>query len=193
VVTVPGFYDQALEACRDHAAESNATFTHAYDQPAVVAGQGTLARELSAQVPGVDRVVVAVGGGGLIGGIACWIRDDALVVAVEPEACPSMHRAIEFGAPTPSPVGGIAASALGAVQVGEIAWGAARWIDHSVLVSEDEIVAAQRWLWSEARVAAEPAAATTVAALMTERIAPDAGETVVAVISGANFDPATLD
>jgi len=188
---VPGYYDDALAAAREFAAATGAAEAHAYDQLEVVAGQGTLGRELAEQTP-FDTVVVAVGGGGLIAGVAGWLRDDAIVAAVEPELCPSLHAALEAGRPVEVGVGGVAASSLGARSVGEHTWAVHRFIDHSVLVTEEAIVTAQKWLWSELRLVVEPAAATTVAALQTGAYVPLAGSRPVAVLSGGNVDPATV-
>lgn len=189
---IPGYYDEAMAACREFVSETQAMTAHAYDQAEVVAGQGTAALEIQEQAHDVSTVLVAVGGGGLIGGIASWCRGDVSVVSVEPEACPSMRAALDSGGPIEVDVGGVAASSLGARSIGRYAWHATRWIDGAVLVSDRDIIAAQRWLWQSARVAVEPAAATTVAALMTGTVRPGRGEHVVAVMSGANFDPSTL-
>lgn len=192
VQEIPGFYDEALEACTHFVEESGAFMAHAFDQPDVVAGQGSCAREIGDQLPGTDSVVVAVGGGGLIGGIASWFRDDAKVIAAEPELCPSFNAAVEAGHPVTVDVGGVASSSLGARQIGEHSWHASRWVDVSVLVSEEAIVEAQHWLWSELRLAVEPSAATTIAALASGAYQAEAGEQVVAILSGANFDPSSL-
>jgi threonine dehydratase len=140
----------------------------------------------------VDVILAAVGGGGLIGGIASWIRDRAVVVAVEPEHCRSFNAALDAGQPVEVEVAGIAASSLGARTFGRNPWAARDWIDRSVLVTDDDIVAAQRWLWAEARLAVEPAAAATVAALQTGAFEPEPGSRVVAVLSGGNVDPGTV-
>ncbi|MCZ6737422.1 MAG: threonine/serine dehydratase [Actinobacteria bacterium] len=192
VRVIPGYYHQALAACEDWTVESGAFQAHAYDQPEVVAGQGTAGREIMRQIEDVDSVLVAVGGGGLIGGVASWLRDEVRVVATEPEGCASLHAARKAGGPTVVEVGGVAASSLGAESIGEYAWHANRWIDDSVLVTDAEIIAAQTWLWQNARLAVEPAAATTVAALMSGVYRPEPGEHVVALISGANVNPGTL-
>jgi threonine dehydratase len=192
VEVVAGFYDEALEASRRWAARSGAFEAHAYDDSEVVAGQGTAGREVAHQAPEADSVLVAVGGGGLIAGVASWLRDDVTVVAVEAAGCRSFHAALEAGEPVAVEVSGVAASSLGARMIGDHAWGARRWIDHSVLVEDSEIVAAQRWLWEETRLVVEPAAAATVAALMAEVYRPKPGDRVVALISGANLDPADL-
>ncbi len=186
VRVVPGYYPEALAASRVWAEEADAHEIHAYDQPDVVAGQGTCGREIMEQVPEVGSILVAVGGGGLIGGIASWARDDAAVIGVESEGCPALHAAREAGGPVDVAVGGLAASALGASRLGDLAWRANEWIYLSVLVSDEDIATAQRWLWETCRVLAEPAACAPIAALSTGAYAPAAGERVVAVISGAN-------
>jgi threonine dehydratase len=191
VRVVPGFYDDARVVAESFRDDTGALLAHAFDDPEVVAGQGTLARELEDQTK-ADIVVVAVGGGGLIGGVASWYRDEAGVVAVEPETCRSFHAALEVGGPTEVEVSGVAVSSLGARVIGEHAWDARRWIDASVLVSDEAIVEAQEWLWTEARVAVEPAAATTVAALRTHAYEPPENTRVVAVLSGANVDPGSV-
>jgi len=114
------------------------------------------------------------------------------VIATEPERCSSFHAARAAGRPVEVEVGGVASSSLGASMIGDHAWFANQWIDDSVLVDDDQIVTAQRWLWKTARLAVEPSAATTVAALMTGAYRPEVGEHVVALLSGANFDPSTI-
>jgi threonine dehydratase len=186
VVVVGGHYAEALAASREWTAASGAVELHAYDQPAVVAGQGTCAREIMEQIPTATSILTAVGGGGLIGGIASWARHDLAVVGVEPEGCPTLHEARRAGEPVDVGVGGVAVSSLGATRVGEIAWGANRWIDDSVLVTDQAILQAQVWLWDTCRVLAEPAACAPLAALATGAHRPEPGEIVVAVVSGAN-------
>jgi len=190
VRVVPGYYAHALEASREWATEAGAFEAHAFDQADVVAGQGTCGREITEQVPDATSVLVPVGGGGLIGGIASWVRDEATVVGVEPDLCPTLHAARLAGGPVQVEVGGVAASSLGASRLGEHAWLANEWIDTSVLVAEEEILAAQSWLWDTCRVLAEAGACTPIAALTTERYKPEPNEHVVVVISGANTAPA---
>ena len=192
VTVVPGYYDQALAECELWVEQNHAFRAHAYDLPEVVAGQGTAGLEIVDQVPDVDAVLVAVGGGGLIAGISGWIRDDAEVVAVEPETCRSFNAAREAGTPTRVVNSGVASSSLATEVIGKFAWGARDWIDNSVLVTDHQIIEAQAWLWSTARLAVEPAAATPVAALMAGAYTPDPGQHVVAMISGANFDPGSV-
>lgn len=191
VRVIPGYYDEARTASEEHAAETGAFQAHAYDHPDVIAGQGTLARELESQTP-VDVVLCAVGGGGLIGGVASWFRDRAMVVAVEPELCRSFNAAVEAGHPVEVDVSGVAASSLGARSVGRNPWRARSWIDQSVLVSDEDIVEAQQWLWAETRLAVEPAGATPLAALRSNRFRPQAGANVVVVLSGGNVDPGSV-
>lgn len=191
VRVVAGFYDEALAEAKAFQDATGALEAHAYDQHAVVAGQGTLAREILNQTR-ADTFVVAVGGGGLIGGVASWSRGDAAVVAAEPERCQSLHAALAEGERVEVQVGGVAASSLGARTVGHLAWSARHWITDSVLVSDADIVSAQRWLWSETRLAVEPAAATTVAALRVGAFRPAPGSRVVAILSGGNVDPSQV-
>ncbi len=183
---VPGYYPDALAESRRWARESGADEIHAYDQPDVVAGQGTCGMEIMEQVPEPDSILVAVGGGGLIAGIATWVGDGATVVGVESEGCPTLHAAREAGGPVDVAVSGIAASALGASRLGDHAWRANEWIDQSVLVSDHDIVKAQTWLWETCRILGEPAACAPIAALSSGAYQPAVGEHVVAVISGAN-------
>jgi threonine dehydratase len=166
---------------------------HPFDQPEVVAGGGTVGMELTEQVPDADTILVAVGGGGLIAGIASWFRGAVRVVGVEPEGCPSMHAALAAGEPVDADVGGIAADALGTRRVGEIAFAAAvRWVDQVVLVSDDAIRDAQRRLWRDVHMIAEPGGAACLAAAITGAYQPSVGERVVVLVCGANTDPATV-
>jgi threonine dehydratase len=182
---VPGHYPEAFEKSIEWAAATGALQAHAYDQAPVVAGQGTLGREIVEQVPEVGSILVAVGGGGLMAGVASWVRDEVEVIGVEPFACPTLSRALDAGRPVPVEVGGVAASSLGASTLGDIAWAATRWVDQSILVDDTDILAAQRWLWDTCRVLAEPAAATPLAALLTGASIPKRDHVVV-VVSGAN-------
>jgi threonine dehydratase len=190
-------YGEALAAAQEYGAQSGAVNVHAYDQPEVVAGQGTLGRELEAQVKAlglqpVDTVLVAVGGGGLIGGIAGWFAGRARVVAVEPLACPTYASALATGKPTDVEVSGRAADSLGAQRIGEWCWAARDWIAGSVLVSDDDILEAQRRLWESCRAIAEPGGATALAALIAGTYVPQPEERVAVVVCGANIDPADV-
>lgn len=191
VRVIDGYYDEARAASEDFALATGAFQAHAYDQHEVVAGQGTLAREVEEQTR-ADVIIAAVGGGGLIGGIASWLRDGTQVIAVEPELCPGFHSALAAGRPVEVDVSGVAASSLGARSVGDHLWQAREWIDDSILVSDDDIVEAQRWLWNTARLVVEPAAATTVAALRSGAYRPEGDANVVCVLSGGNVDPGSV-
>ena len=188
-------YAEALEASREAAQRPGALALHAYDSWGTVAGQGTLGAEIGDQLPDVDTVLLAVGGGGLYSGVSLGLagaRPEARVVPVEPRACPTLHTAMAGGAPVVVGVGGVAADALGASRIGEIAFATATATERLVealLVEDESIVEARRWLWREARVAAEPAGATALAALLTGDYLPDAGERVCVVVCGGNALP----
>lgn len=193
VVVVGQLYPDALAACLARQAETGALLTHAYDQPEVVAGAGTLGREIESQGGLPDAVLVSVGGGGLIGGLAGWFEQRARVIALEPEGAPTLFRAREAGAPVDVEVGGIAADSLGARRIGAIAWDIAqRHVADALLLSDEAIRAAQQWLWKEMKLAVEPAAALPLAALQTGAYVPRAGEKACLIVCGANVDPATV-
>jgi len=186
-------YADALLASEQRAQQSGATQIHAYDDPDVVAGAGTLAREFEAQAGPLDCVLVAVGGGGLIAGVAAWYGSRTRVIAVEPFHSCAMHAALAAGAPCDVEVSGIAADSLGARRVGNIPFAVAqRYISLCVQVEDSDILAAQRALWNELRIFAEPGGATALAALLSGAYVPAAGERVGVVVCGANGDPAVL-
>ena len=186
-------YADALAACEARQHETGALMTHAYDQREVVAGAGTLAREIEQEAGLPDTVLVSVGGGGLIGGIASWFEGRSRVVGLEPELAPTLHAARAAGHRVDVPVGGIAADSLGARRIGTIAWEVAqRHVADALLLSDDAIRAAQRFLWREFKLAVEPAAALPLAALQSGAVRPAAGERVCLIVCGANLDPATL-
>ncbi len=193
VHVVDGFYADAFAACEERAFDTGAVFMHPYDQPAVVAGQGTIAAELTEQAPALTTAIVAVGGGGLIGGIAAWYAGDARVVGVEPDRCPTLSAALRAGEPVDVEVGGVAADALGAARVGTIGFGvASRFVQDVVTVSDEDIVRARRLLWEGCRVAVEPGAAATLAALVSGAYPPMPDERVCLVLCGGNADPSDL-
>ena len=194
-VTIVGdSYADALQACEARQRASGALMTHAYDQPEVVAGAGTLAREIQVQGGTPGSVLVSVGGGGLIGGIAAWFAGRSRVIALEPELAPTLFRAREAGAPVDVQVGGIAADSLGARRIGQIAWGIAQQhVARAELLGDDAIRDAQRFMWAEWKLAVEPAAALPLAALRSGVVRPRAGETVCLIVCGANLDPANLN
>jgi threonine dehydratase len=186
-------YDDAQAAADAEARRTGALLVHPYDHPLTVAGAGTLARELDRQAPGLDTVLVAVGGGGLLGGTAAWFQDRVRVVSVEPASIPAMHDSLAAGHQVEVTVQGLAADSLGAKRIGDVPWTtASAWVHDAVLVTDDEIRAAQRWLWSTCRVMAEPGGAAAVAALLAGAYSPAAGERAAAVVCGANTDPASV-
>jgi threonine dehydratase len=188
VVQVGDRYALAYEAAVADADESGALFCHPYDQPEICAGQGTLALELHEQLAGdVDTVLLAVGGGGLMAGVAAALEGRARVVGIEPRTVPTFAAALDAGKPVDVPVSGVAADSLGATRLGAIAWEvAARTGVRSVLLDDADVVAARRLLWEKYRLAVEHAAASPVAALLTGAYRPDDGERVVVVLCGAN-------
>ncbi|WP_222622483.1 threonine/serine dehydratase [Ramlibacter albus] len=194
LVVTGAVYAEALEACLARQKETGALLTHAYDQPEVVAGAGTLAKEVEEQGGGApDSVLVSVGGGGLIAGVASWFEQRARVVALEPELAPTLHCAREKGEPVDVPVSGIAADSLGAKRIGSIAWEiASRHVAEALLLPDAAIREAQLWLWKQMKLAVEPAAALPLAALHTGAYKPARDETVCLIVCGANLDPATL-
>ncbi|MFD5188918.1 serine/threonine dehydratase [Streptomyces sp. NPDC058357] len=189
-------YAEALAACEEFAASSGALAAHAYDHPLIAAGAGTLLEEIHARIPGLDTVVVSVGGGGLFAGVATAARHHGIrTVAVEPENCRSLSAAIEAGRPVDVPVDSVAVDSLGARRATALALHAVRQNDvHSVLVPDGEIVRARQALWDQRRVAVEHAAATALAALTAPDPAyrPGAGERIAVVLCGANTDPGDL-
>jgi threonine dehydratase len=187
-------YDEARLASEARAAETGAMLVHAYDQPEVLAGQGTVGMELEEDAPEATHVLVATGGGGLIGGIAAWYAGTGTqVISVEPEGCPTLATALREGRPVPCPVGGVAADSLGARQVGALMFEVAkRHVAAAVLVPDAAIREAQRRLWSALRLVAEPGGATALAALTTGAWVPPAGARVAVVVCGSNTDPASV-
>jgi threonine dehydratase len=182
-------YADALEASEQWAETSGAMQVHAYDQPETLLGQGTIGAELEQQAPGLDTLLVAVGGGGLLGGIAAWYADGPTIrlVAVEPEAAPTLTRALAAGRPVDAPAGGIAADSLAPRRVGELMFPLARQhVASALLVSDDSIRAAQEELWRVLRIAAEPGGAAAFAALLSRQYVPEAGERVGVVVCGGN-------
>jgi threonine dehydratase len=187
LVVVGDLYDDALAASREWAAESGAMPVHAYDQPETLAGAGSVGLEFEEQAPGLDTLLVAVGGGGLIGGIASWYAGRVRIVGVEPELCPTLSRALEAGRPVDSPAGGIAADSLAPKRVGELMFPIAQaYVERVALVTDEAIVAAQQALWSALRVMAEPGGAAALAALLSGAYVPAPDERVGVVVCGGN-------
>jgi threonine dehydratase len=186
-------YPEALAASLDRAAVTGALQIHAYDHPATVAGQGTMAMELDEQVDGVETVLIGVGGGGLAAGAVAWFGERVKVVAVEPEGSPALHHALAAGRPVDVAIDSIAADSLGAKVVGEAPFAAIQsGRVESVLVHDDAIRRAQRWLWDRVRLVVEPGGAAATAALLSGVYRPAPGERVVTVICGANADVSAI-
>lgn len=180
-------YAESLEASEAWTKESGALPIHAYEGTETLLGQGTLGLELEEQDPKLDSLLVAVGGGGLIGGIAAWYENRLKLVAVEPFEAPTLQRSLSAGRPVDAPAGGIAADSLAPRQVGQQMFPIAqRYVREVILVTDDEILDAQHRLWESLRVLAEPGGAAAFAALLSGRYKPEAGERVGVVICGGN-------
>jgi threonine dehydratase len=180
-------YADALAASEDHVARTGAMAVHAYDQAETLLGQGSVGLELEQDAPDIDTLLVAVGGGGLIGGIAAWFERRIKIVAVEPEAAPTLHAALAAGHPVDAPAGGIAADSLAPKRVGELMFSIAREnVAEIVLVTDDAIRKSQEALWSTLRVVAEPGGAAAFAALLSGRYKPSPEERVAVLLCGAN-------
>lgn len=180
-------YADALAASQEWAAQSGALSVHAYDQAETLLGQGTVGLELEQQSPQLDALLVAVGGGGLIGGIAAWYQGRTRVVGVEPAAAPTLYRALEAGRPVDAEAGGIAADSLAPRRVGELMFPLAqKHVDRVVLVSDDSILQAQAALWNVLRIAAEPGGAAALAALLSRQYQPRPGERIGVLVCGGN-------
>ncbi len=185
-------YPDALLASQERAAVSGALEIHAYNHPAIVAGQGTMAAEIAEQVPDVSTVVMAVGGGGFIAGAASYFEGGIRLRAVEPEGSCALHAALEAGEPVPVSIASVAADSLGSSPIGSVPFAAIQGrIDGVSLVSDQDIVEAQRWLWSNLRLVAEPGGAAALASILSGRFDPPPGRVVV-VVCGANTDPASV-
>jgi threonine dehydratase len=193
VTVVDGYYDDAQHAAGERQAVTGALMVHPFDHPATVAGQGTMARELEQQVDGIDTLVVASGGGGFTAGQAAWFTDRVRVVSVEPESSQCLRAALAAGRPVDVTVAGVAADSLGARRIGEVPWAVVRrYVDAAVVVSDDEIRAAQRAIWDDLRLISEPGGAAALAAIRAGVYRPAAGERVVVAVCGSNCDPSTV-
>jgi threonine dehydratase len=187
LVVIGERYAEALEASQSWAAQSGAMAVHAYDQVETILGQGSVGLEFEEQDPALDTLLVAVGGGGLLGGIAAWYAGRIKIVGVEPEAAPTLTRALEAGHPVDAEAGGIAADSLAPKRVGELMFPLAQsYVDRVLLVSDDAIQAAQHTLWNVLRVAAEPGGAAALAALLSRQYQPKPGERVGVLVCGGN-------
>ena len=182
-------YADSLEASEAWTRESGALPIHAYEGTATLSGQGTLGMELEEQYPELDSLLVAVGGGGLIGGVTSWYQNRVKMIAVEPVEAPTLHLALAAGMPVDSPAGGIAADSLAPRQVGQQMFPIAqKFVQSSLLVSDQEIIESQKRLWASVRIAAEPGGATAFAALLSGKYKAAAGERVGVIVCGGNTD-----
>lgn len=182
-------YADSLEASEVWTKQSGALPIHAYEGDATLSGQGTLGMELEEQAPELDSLLVAVGGGGLIGGVASWYQNRIKLIAVEPIEAPTLQNALKAGRPVDSPAGGIAADSLAPRQVGQQMFPIAQKFVHSaLLVSDEEIIAAQKKLWEVTRIVPEPGGATAFAALLFGHYKPEPGERVGVIVCGGNTD-----
>ena len=187
-------YADSLAASEQWTAKSGAMPIHAYDQEETLLGQGTVGFEFEAQNPKLDTLLVAVGGGGLIGGMAAWYGGRAQVIGVEPETAPTLSRALEAGCPVDAEAGGVAADSLAPKRVGELMFPIAqRYANRVVLISDESIVRAQKILWSVLRVASEPGGAAAFAALLSRRYEPRRGERVGVLLCGSNTTAVSFD
>ena len=187
-------YDDALAASRTWAAETGALQVHAYDQVETLLGQGTVGLEFEQQAADLDTVLVAIGGGGLIGGVAAWYAGRVKVIGVEPSSAPTLERALRAGHPVDVDVGGVAADSLGARRVGDLMFPfAQQFVERTVLVSDDAIRRAQRQLWEVLRIVVEPGGAAAAAAVLSGQYAPRPGERLGVVVSGGNTTAVRFD
>jgi threonine dehydratase len=187
-------YNDALLASEAYVGTSGAMPIHAYDQIETLTGQGTLGKEIEDDLPQMTTILVAVGGGGLIGGIASWFRGRVKIVAVESDGAPTLYEAFKAGHPVDAPAGGIAADSLAPKQVGQLMFPIAKaYVEPPILVSDDEILAAQKALWAGARVVAEPGGAAAFAALLSGKYVPGPDEKVCVLVCGSNTTAVKFD
>ena len=193
LVVAGDLYAEALAASEEWTAQTGALPVHAFDQRETLLGQGTTAKEWSEQTPALDTVLVSVGGGGLIGGMAAWFTGQTRVVGVEPRLAPTLHDALAAGHPVPAAAGGIAADSPAPRQVGELMFPIAQaYVDRVVLVDDDEIGSAQSALWEKLRVVTEPGGAAALAALRTKAYVPEPDERVGVLLCGGNTTAVNL-
>jgi threonine dehydratase len=187
-------YADALAASEEFVRERRALAVHAFDQPETLLGQGTVGCEIDADLPDIDTLLVAVGGGGLIGGLAAWFRGRVGIIAVEPELSPTLWRALAAGEPVDAETEGIAADSLAPKRVGTIMFPIAQvFVERVVLVTDDDIRAAQAALWDKVRVVTEPGGAAAFGALLSGKYAPAPDERVAVLVCGANTTAVRFD
>jgi len=180
-------YADAFRAATTYVNETGAVSVHAYDQPETLVGQGSIALELEAQAPGLTTLLVAVGGGGLIGGISAWFQGRIKLIAVEPETATTLKSAMDAGEPVDVPVSGVAADSLGAKRLGRLAFPLCQsYVEDVVTVRNCDITRAQELLWRKTRVLAEPGGATALAALVSGAYKPQPDERVGVIVCGGN-------
>jgi len=180
-------YAEALAASEAWAQQTGALPVHAFDQSETIMGQGTLAIELEQQAPDIDTVLVSVGGGGLVAGVAAWYAGRVKVIGVEPTTAPTLTKALEAGHPVDAEAGGLAADSLAPRRIGERVFPIAqKFAPRTVLVSDEAIAEAQKTLWRALRIVAEPGGACAFSAITSGAYRPAAGERVAVVISGGN-------
>ncbi len=182
-------YADAQHRADEFAASTGGALIHPYEPPTMIAGGGSCGLEFEDQAGPLDSVVVAVGGGGFMAGISAWFGPRSHLVAVETHGTRALAAALEAGEPVDVDVSGLAADALGATRIGVRPFaGLSRWVDRSVVLSDDDVEAAQRWLWTELRVVAEPSGATGLAAVLAGEVAVESGRRVGVIVCGANTD-----
>jgi len=187
LVVIGDRYADALAASEAWIAESGAMRVHAYDQIETLVGQGTLGLELTQQAPSLDTLLIGVGGGGLLGGVAAWYAGRTRIVGVEPTEAPTLTMALKAGRPVDAPAGSIAADSLAPRQVGALMFPIAqRYVERTILVSDDDIRRAQRMLWDVLRIVAEPGGSAATAAILSGAYTPAPGDRVGVVVSGGN-------
>jgi threonine dehydratase len=193
IVVTGAFYADALAEAERRCRKTGALWMHAFDQHEMIAGNGTVGRELETQWPALDTLLVAVGGGGLIAGIAAWFDGRVRLVGVETTGTASMAAALANGKPVDTDVGGLAADALGARRVGDLCFAITqRLVDRIVVVDDDDVRRTQREFWQRLRLLLEPAGATAPAALISGAYRPESGERVGVLLCGANVDPRSI-
>jgi threonine dehydratase len=195
VLTVGGEgYAEALANSEAFARQTGAMPVHAFDQNETIMGQGTLALELEKQAPHIDTVLVSVGGGGLVAGVAAWYAGRVKVIGVEPHASPTLTRAFEAGHPVDAEVGGLAADSLAPRRIGERVFPIVqKYAPQTVLVSDEAIAEAQKTLWRALRIVAEPGGACAFSAITSGAYRPAAGERVAVIVSGGNTTAVNFD
>jgi len=180
-------YADSLAAADAWIAQSGALSIHAYDQEQTLLGQATLGMELEQQDPRIDTLLVAVGGGGLIGGVALWYRGRVKIIGVEPEKAPTLTAALKTGHPVDAEAGGVAADSLAPKRVGEMMFPLARdYVNKVALVTDEAIQQAQQVLWDVLRIASEPGGSAALSALLSRKYEPQPGERIGVVVCGGN-------